>query len=525
MILDPNQPFVDKAQRLSSWGHWFTFFNILIALLISTSFIATDAAPTTVLGYGYLLTNWIGHTAFITFICFVLTVFPVSLVFPYPRHIRGIAAILATCGMVLLCIDAYSYSRLGYHISGSSLEQVVSLLTNTWNNHPIRSFLWVFGISVTILMFELMISNFTWKRLETLKDKACGSKLSIFFLTAFVTSHLIHIWADATFDYDVTKQNNMFVFSYPATAKTLLAKNGLLDKQQYEETQANQLALKQNLDYFPTRQALQCNIADISNNLMILVTTSTLDKAHISQLQTQGYTSFNKHYVPIDTEDALFNLLYGLPAIYKDNIIAHQQRPQWYEVAQDNNLTVDIDVINSPQLVGYRFIAAGQKENTSDIKVSVGQIDNEKLMNYLKALGNANVILVGQPEVGNKDEAISKAALLVKWATPVNYKRQVTQNLGINTTIIESWLNCTAQGKVDAFGKNILLKQPKVLAVNYTADTIISIQKDKITLLDDQGNDRQISATNGYKLNQELDIPALNDTIHLLKRYSVRGGE
>ena len=72
------------------------------------------------------------------------------------------------------------------------------------------------------------------------------------------------------------------------------------------------------------------------------------------------------------------------------------------------------------------------------------------------------------------------------------------------------------------FGKNILRKQPKVLAANYTNGTVVSIHKDKITLLDIEGNSQTISATNGYQLSHETDIPTLNDTIHLLKRYSVR---
>ncbi|MCJ8268758.1 MAG: DUF3413 domain-containing protein, partial [Psychrosphaera sp.] len=303
---------------------------------------------------------------------FLLSVFPISLVFPYPRHIRGISAVIATAGMILLTIDAYSYSRLGYHISGSSLEQVISLLTNTWNDHPVRSFMWVAGISLVILIFELAVSNFSWKRIELLRNQCLGGKLTAFFLTAFVSSHLIHIWADATFDYDVTKQNNMFPFSYPATAKTLLAKNGLLDKRQYEQTQADQLALKQNLDYFPKQQQLQCDIVDIRNNLMILVTTSTLDEAALAILRGQGYSYFDKHYVPTNSEDAIFNLLYGLPSLYKDSIIANRQLPLWYRVAQDNNLTVDLDAINSPQFAGYGFITEAQKSNSSHIKISIG---------------------------------------------------------------------------------------------------------------------------------------------------------
>lgn len=340
MILDPNQTFIDKAQRLSSWGHWFTFFNIIFALLLSSRFMLTDEAPSTTIGYAYLLSNWVGHTAFLTFVGFVLTIFPISIVFPYPRHIRGMAAIIATIGMALLTIDAYSYSRLGYHISGSSLEQVFTLLTNTWNDHPIRSSAWVFGIFSAILALELVLSNYTWKHIEQLKNTELGGKFAAVLLTAFVTSHCIHIWADASLNYDVTKQNNMFPFSYPATAKTLLAKNGLLDRESHQQEQADNFALKKELDYYSPVQQVQCKVDNIKQDLFVVTTDKVLASEGIASLENQGFIHFDKHYVPIDKDDAAFNLVYGLPALYKNSIIAHQQNPFWYTLAQQHNLSL-----------------------------------------------------------------------------------------------------------------------------------------------------------------------------------------
>ena len=529
MILDPNQPFVDKAQRLSSWGHWFTFFNILLALLISTRYIATDALPTTVLGFVYLVTNWIGHTAFITFILFVLTIFPLSLIFPYPRHIRGMGAVIATSGMILLFIDAYSYSRLGYHISASSLEQVVGLLTNTWHHHPVRSFMWVFGISSLILLYELLISNFTWKRLDALKEKAYGRKVAVFFLSAFTLSHLIHIYADATLDYDVTQQNNMFVFSYPATAKTLLAKNGLLDKQEHQAQQAHKLALRQNLDYRPPHREYQCNASASRKDLVVLLSSEVPDNDTRLKLDQTGFVRFNKHYVPSNHENAVFDLLYGLPSIYKQSVIANRIVPEWIEQARQQGVTVNIDFASNPELMGYEYINDSRPQNQGQSTLSLMQVAGKDLVDTLATLANHQVILLSldSARADAAGNAVVKAPMWVKWSDILRYKGQVTQNLDFNTTVLESWLGCPPILAADDenplpqhFGKNLLFKRPKVLAANYTDGTIVSIKKDKITLLDDQGNALQISAANGYKLSQGLDIPALNDTIHMLKRYS-----
>ena len=107
MNLSAQSPFSSKASQLLSWGHWFTFANICLALVISLAYLFADTSPDTTMGSIYMILTWLGHVGFITFLGFVLTIFPLSLVFPYPRHIRGMAAILATFGASLMAFDAY----------------------------------------------------------------------------------------------------------------------------------------------------------------------------------------------------------------------------------------------------------------------------------------------------------------------------------------------------------------------------------------------------------------------------------
>src|SRR5690606_31392831 len=128
MVLENNLSLVKKVNRLLNWGHWFSFFNILLALVVTSAYWLSEPGPVSALGWLYLLLNWIGHTAFLCFMFFILTVFPVSLIFPYQRHVRGMAAILATTALVILIFDAYVYASLGYHIGSASFEQAAELL-------------------------------------------------------------------------------------------------------------------------------------------------------------------------------------------------------------------------------------------------------------------------------------------------------------------------------------------------------------------------------------------------------------
>ncbi|MUH71929.1 DUF3413 domain-containing protein [Psychrosphaera haliotis] len=56
---ETEQPF-----NLLSWGHWFTFANLLLALCFSFFYINEHSLPVSVSGWLYFLTTWLGHFAF-----------------------------------------------------------------------------------------------------------------------------------------------------------------------------------------------------------------------------------------------------------------------------------------------------------------------------------------------------------------------------------------------------------------------------------------------------------------------------
>ena len=119
-----------RLLHLISWGHWFTFFNIILAIVLSVFYLVVEPLPETLIGKFYLLTTWVSHMGFLTFIGFMLIIFPITLIYPNTRFIRGTASILFTIGMVLLLLDAFIYSRLGYHLNASSREQILDLIAS-----------------------------------------------------------------------------------------------------------------------------------------------------------------------------------------------------------------------------------------------------------------------------------------------------------------------------------------------------------------------------------------------------------
>jgi len=119
----------DRVSRLVSWGHWFAFFNGFLAMIIGTRYLETLGYPESILGWGYLAISTIGHFSFLAFIVYLVFIFPVTLLLPYSRFLRGYAAIIATLALNILLYDTIIYDDYGLHpckgCQASDLETVV----------------------------------------------------------------------------------------------------------------------------------------------------------------------------------------------------------------------------------------------------------------------------------------------------------------------------------------------------------------------------------------------------------------
>ncbi len=82
-MVDSGNNYKDKVSQLISWGHWFSFFNIIAAMLLGTRYIAYSGWPETLLGQTYQIVTWIGHFGFLVFAVYILLIFPATfIIFP-----------------------------------------------------------------------------------------------------------------------------------------------------------------------------------------------------------------------------------------------------------------------------------------------------------------------------------------------------------------------------------------------------------------------------------------------------------
>ncbi|QLE85860.1 DUF3413 domain-containing protein [Shewanella sp. Scap07] len=299
----------DRVSRLVSWGHWFALFNGFLAMIVGVRFLDSVGTPDTWLGWGYLTLSTIGHFSFLAFIVYLVMIFPVTLLLPYSKILRGYAAVVATLSLCILLYDTVIYDDYGLHLSpfvfDIAWEDLNALLQGT-------SYI---VTPIGILILELTAANFLWKRIDKIQKVNCGNKVVAFIGICFVSSHLIHIWADAAEVHEITRFDDTYPLSYPATAKTFMESQGV------ERIASNNSVLPQPTLSYP-KAALQCSVTEQPNMLFITVESfraDMLDAQTMPFLYQYGQQNqrFNEHLSGGNTFDSgMFSLLYAMQGSY-----------------------------------------------------------------------------------------------------------------------------------------------------------------------------------------------------------------
>ena len=273
MIL-AESPRRQRVTKLVNWGHWFALANILFALIISSIFVFSSPESGTLLGTVYLAANWLGHVGFLTFCGFVIFILPQCYWVKSPKIVKGCGSFMAAVGLALLAFDALIYNKTGFHITLSSAELVRSEAQNQISSFTWQEWSYLLLLFVVWFTFQLVLANAIWKRIDRLVKYKVGAPVTTAFVLCFVTSHAMHVWADAKLYQPIIKQDNMFPLSYPATAKTLLSRYELLDLENYE--QRKQLQFNPNLQSvtYPL-SSIYCSV-DTNKSTALFVQTDSL---------------------------------------------------------------------------------------------------------------------------------------------------------------------------------------------------------------------------------------------------------
>lgn len=507
------------VSKLVAWGHWFTLANIVIAIAISGVYLFSSRMPSSLLGMMYLFSNWFSHIGFITFFGFVILILPLCYLLPNSRFLRSYASFTAAIALALLALDALIYTRYGMHLSFKSVEFIRSqanitvgeLTGRQWGFFAVSFFAW--------LMLLLTLANAFWKRIERLRKLKWGVPIGATFTGLFVFSHATHIWADAQLYHPIVQQDDMFPLSYPATAKTLMSKYGLLNMENYQQRKALQLNVNKRDIAYPT-EPLYC-VIDTQRKISLfwLIDDS---QPNPSLMANHGLTMLSQHYdLSLNQSSAVKNILYGLPDLYHWQLRSH--RPIISDLPTKLGLPVQL---YSEQAAFVDGLKIARNDNwsefvktyqTNDYGIFIGFVTQTQLNTLLAQtnLGQSNV-------VSHHKVFVSQLRANQAVETYTNFSLSETREMSSHadlaaTTLFE--LGCNADPHLHTTGQRIQTEKRTWLVTSQNDRVLILHQGLRIEV-DSSGNFYIYNLDGTPNNSVELNTSLLAQAIKLLSRFA-----
>ncbi|SUI72781.1 DUF3413 domain-containing protein [Shewanella morhuae] len=319
MVERKKQMSRDRVSRLINWGHWFAFFNGILAMIVGCRYIGSVGYPETWYGWIYLGVSTIGQFSFLAFIAYLICLFPLTFILPYSKILRGIAAVIATLSLCILLYDTIVYADYGMHLSPFAFDLAWADLNALLHG---TSYI---VTPLAIIAIELTAANFLWKRIDKIQKLNLGNKVITLVGVCFISSHLIHIWADAADVTEITRLDEIYPLSYPATARSFMESHGIDGSSQDENHNTSVLNYPE--------QPLTCQADTKPNVLMITIDSLRADMVDnrnmpfLSQY-TETNQSFTQHFSGGNQfRTGMFSLLYGLQGSYGDARIFNSTSP------------------------------------------------------------------------------------------------------------------------------------------------------------------------------------------------------
>ncbi len=508
-------PRRQKVSRLVSWGHWFAFFNIIIALVIASIYVFSAPFPDNLLGQIYLIANWFGHISFITFIGFVIFILPMCYMLENIRFVKTFASFIAAVGLALLAFDALLFNRTGLHLSLRSSELIVDETASqialfSWQEWAFLSLLFIVWFG-----FQLLMANALWKRIERFSRKRVGQSVIGLFLFSFIGSHALHVWADARLYQPIMLQDNMFPLSYPSTAKTTLSRYGLLNITDYEQQKSVQFTYNIEQLAYP-KEPLYCPI-DRTSSWVILYVTDAIDPS--AALPTEW--SSTRYFRPSNTLDVLVKTaLFSLPNLYHHYL--KESTPVIVDVLSGIKLPIHLYSPSNTGIGDNKIITLDFSELTRTLEqpqpgITFAFINASQLGTLTQNIAIMSESSTSQNWLIMTPNLSNKGVNGMVWSN-----KTLSQQVMIDEDIVPSifaQLGCDVNPTIYSTGQNIF-GQARDWQVTTENDSVILLNGNYVAKIKSNGLTEIQSKASGNQLNQKLNTDMFNRAIKHISQFS-----
>lgn len=313
--------YKEQVARSISWGHYFIFLNILLACFESFAYVYAAPPIQGVLSLVYMIVAWLGHMSFLTVVAYLVIFFPLAFIGNF-RYYRVFAVIVASLLHTILLFDIKIFLMVKVHLGITALNLIVRELDfDTGLNY---NFLLI-AIPLVVI-FELIFAKLTthslYKAHHTLLVRSVFSVL----VACFVSSHVMHIWADAVKYEPITVLRSTLPAHYPMTARSFLSSHGWLSEDQLKAEDSLLVSyplspIVSEPDEHPYNILLLAVNGLSYSNLSVELTPNLLKIKQQAQ-------SFDQHYLLYDDDlSNIFSMTYGLPLQYRSTLVSQSKSP------------------------------------------------------------------------------------------------------------------------------------------------------------------------------------------------------
>lgn len=316
--------YTEQVSRSLSWGHYFIFINILLSCFLGFGYVYAAPPASNFLSFLYLIITCIGQMSFLTIVVFLVIFFPLAFIGNF-RYYRVLSVLIAVIWHTILLFDIKIYLMVKVHLSMTAINLIVRELDfDTGLNYN-----FLFIAIPLVLGLEYAFAKITTHSLYRAHHPYLVRSILCLIGACFISSHCMHIWADAYKYERITLLRSTFPFHYPMTAKSFLSAHGWINEELLESSQGSR---QEYLRYPLTpisidEQSQGKNLIIIALNRFSVSDLKQDNTPKLLALKNAGQ-SFEEHYLLYNDElDNVFSLNYGLPLQYSRAMLHSNSLP------------------------------------------------------------------------------------------------------------------------------------------------------------------------------------------------------
>lgn len=414
--------YKEQVSRSITWGHYFIFINILLACLLGYGYVYAAPPVSDFISFIYLHVSWLGHMSFLTVVAYLVLFFPLAFIGNY-RIYRVLAVAIASILHSILLFDLKIFLMVKVHLSVTALNLIVRELDfDTGLNYN-----FLFIAVPLVIALECVFAKITTHSLYRAHHPYFVRTILAIVGSCFISSHLLHIWADATHYERITLLRSTFPAHYPMTAQSFLNNHGWFGDD--EATPANLAAY---LDYPLSPITVEehgehVNVITININGWSYRDLNEKTTPRLAALKEHAL-SFEQNYLLYQDElSNAFSANFGLPikyspAFYSSNtlpVMVNEMLRQDYVrrlIVSDSSLRPLLARVQSPESPqNQSVLAAAQPTAAAGATVNAAPGNSElqnlgRAQGYVSALLSSNALRRNQLDWSdNADAALAQA--------------------------------------------------------------------------------------------------------------------